>query len=98
MLNNAYILISEDLKNSKKEELQDKIKIFNEFTLAVDRMIAGEYVDTEYEGKPISEDYLEYIHKNKTGAFLKLSVFSILILLFLINSVSSFLHSATKIS
>lgn len=74
MLNNAYILISEDLKNSKKEELQDKIKIFNEFTLAVDRMIAGEYVDTEYEGKPISKDYLEYIHKNKTGAFLKLSV------------------------
>lgn len=37
-------------------------------------MIAGEYVDTEYEGKPISKDYLEYIHKNKTGAFLKLSV------------------------
>lgn len=69
MLNNAYILISEDLKNSKKEELQDKIKIFNEFTLAVDRMIAGEYVDTEYEGKPISKDYLEYIHKTKQVHF-----------------------------
>ena len=37
-------------------------------------MIAGEYVDTEYEGKEISEKYLEYIHQNKTGALLKLCV------------------------
>ena len=37
-------------------------------------MIAGEYVDTEYEGKQITEEYLEYIHQNKTGALLKLSV------------------------
>ena len=41
---------------------------------AVDRMIAGEYVDTEYEGKQISSEYLEYTHKNKTGALLKLCV------------------------
>jgi geranylgeranyl diphosphate synthase type II len=40
--------------------------------VAVDRMIAGEYVDTEFEGKPISSDYLEYMHTNKTGALLKL--------------------------
>ena len=37
-------------------------------------MIAGEFVDTEFEGKPISEDYLDYIHKNKTGALLTLCV------------------------
>ena len=37
-------------------------------------MIAGEYVDTEFEGKPISSEYLEYIHINKTGALLKLCV------------------------
>jgi geranylgeranyl diphosphate synthase type II len=37
-------------------------------------MIAGEYVDTEFEGKEISEEYLEYNHKNKTGALLKLCV------------------------
>ena len=37
-------------------------------------MIAGEYVDTEYEGKQISKDILKYIHENKTGALLKLSV------------------------
>lgn len=74
LLNNAYILISKDLKKSNKEELENKIKVFNEFGLAVDRMIAGEYVDTEYEGKQISKEYLEYIHKNKTGALLKLCV------------------------
>ncbi len=75
LLNNAYIIISEDLKNTTdKEELQLKMRVFNEFTIAVDRMIAGEYVDTEFEGKPISSDYLEYMHKNKTGALLKLCV------------------------
>ena len=66
LLNQAYIVISEDLKN--------KLKVFNEFSTAVDRMIAGEYIDTEYEGKQITDEYLEYIHKNKTGALLKLCV------------------------
>ena len=37
-------------------------------------MIAGEYIDTELEGKQISAQTLEYIHKNKTGALLKLCV------------------------
>ena len=74
LLNNAYIVISNDLKQSQKEELERKIKVFNEFSLAVDRMIAGEYVDTEYEGKEITREDLEYIHKNKTGALLKLCV------------------------
>jgi geranylgeranyl diphosphate synthase type II len=79
LLNNAYIVIAEDLQKSAKtnlgtEELQRKLQVFNEFGIAVDRMIAGEYVDTEFEGKPISKDYLEYIHKNKTGALLKLCV------------------------
>lgn len=72
LLNQAYIVISEDLKNS--QELERKIKVFNEFSLAVDRMIAGEYVDTEVEGKQIDDELLEYIHKNKTGALLKLCV------------------------
>ena len=77
LLNGAYIVISKDLKNTKlenKEELENKLKIFNEFSIAVDRMIAGEYVDTEYEGKEINDKYLEYIHKNKTGELLKLPV------------------------
>lgn len=74
LLNQAYIVISKDLINTKQEELNNKLKIFKEFTLAVDRMIAGEYIDTEYEGKQISDEYLEYIHQNKTGALLKLCV------------------------
>ncbi len=75
LLNNGYIVISEDLLNTKNpDELNKKLKIFNEFSLAVDRMIAGEYVDTEYEGKEISSEYLEYTHKNKTGELLKLCV------------------------
>jgi geranylgeranyl diphosphate synthase type II len=74
LLNNSYIVISNDLKITKQEELPKKLKVFEEFSLAVDRMIAGEYIDTEYEGKQISEEYLEYIHTNKTGALLKLCV------------------------
>ena len=68
------LLISEDLIKSESEELKNKLKVFNEFSTAVDRMIAGEYIDTEYEGKQITDEYLEYIHKNKTGALLKLCV------------------------
>ncbi len=74
LLNQAYIVISNTLQNTKKEELTKKIDVFQEFSKAVDRMIAGEFVDTEFEGKPISEDYLDYIHKNKTGALLTLCV------------------------
>ena len=73
LLNNAYMVISNDLKNTK-EDLDTKLKVFNEFSYSVDRMIAGEYVDTEYEGKEIMEEYLDYIHINKTGALLKLCV------------------------
>ena len=75
LLNNAYIVISKDLKKSQNMyDLDKKLNVFNEFSLAVDRMIAGEYIDTEYEGKKISSDYLEYTHQNKTGALIKLSV------------------------
>ena len=75
LLNNSYIVISDDLKNTEnKLELNRKLQIFDEFTIAVDRMIAGEYVDTEYEGRKVSKEDLDYIHKNKTGALLKLCV------------------------
>ena len=75
LLNQAYIVISNALiKTENKEELDLKIKAFNEFSIAVDRMIAGEYVDTEFEGKDISSEYLEYNYNNKTGALLKLCV------------------------
>ena len=75
LLNQAYIVISKAmLKTENKYELELKIKAFNEFSIAVDRMIAGEYVDTEFEGKDISSEYLEYNYNNKTGALLRLCV------------------------
>ena len=75
LLNYAYIAISNDLKNTTDEkELSKKIKVFNEFSVAIDRMIVGEYVDTEFEGKPISSEYLEYMHKNKTGKLICMCV------------------------
>lgn len=78
LLNQAYITLSEELEysveNEFKECYKNKIRAFNEFTKAVDRMIAGEYLDTELEGKEISKKLLQYIHENKTGALLKLCV------------------------
>lgn len=74
LLNNAYMVISEDLKNAKPEDLNSKIRVFHELSNAVDRMIVGEYVDTELEGKKITPDELKYIHENKTGALLKIAV------------------------
>ena len=76
LLNQAYIVISDEIlysiENQYKENFHNRARVFNEFTKAVDRMIAGEYLDTELEGKNISKDMLEYIHVNKTGALLKL--------------------------
>lgn len=66
LLNNAYKVLL------KAEEKQ--MQALQEFSEAVDRMIIGEYVDTEFEGKAISEEYLDYIHTNKTAALLKASI------------------------
>lgn len=75
MLNNAYLIISKDLiSTTNNNERNQKIKSFNELTIAIDRLIAGEYVDTESEGKNISKEKLKYIHENKTGAFLRACV------------------------
>ncbi len=75
LLNQAYIVISNELlKDIDSQDLNNKVRAFNEFSKAVDRMIAGEYIDTELEGKQISQEVLEYIHVNKTGALLKLCV------------------------
>jgi len=74
LLNNAYSVISEYLLQENNIDINLKLKAFNEFSLAVHNMIVGEYIDTEFEGKPISNEYLEYIHNNKTGALIKASV------------------------
>ena len=79
LFNYAYMVLSKELLNSIKsgaseEELQKQIIVFNEITNAVDKMVNGEYLDTVLEGQDISLDLLKYIHKNKTGEFLKLPV------------------------
>lgn len=71
LFNQAYIVISKDLAQKVN---QNKIRVFKEFSNAVDRMIAGEYLDTELEGKKINQKMLQYIHENKTGELLKLSI------------------------
>lgn len=43
LLNNAYLVISENLKNNLTKE---NIECFYELSYAVDRMLIGEYVDT----------------------------------------------------
>ena len=73
LLNYAYNLIINDIINNGDNE-NKKLRAFKEFSCGIDRMIAGEYVDTEYEGKEISSQYLEYMHENKTGALIKASV------------------------
>jgi len=75
LLNGAYKIVVDDIKNTTDaEEKSRKIDALYELSYGVDRMIAGEYVDTEYEGKEISSDYLEYMHENKTGALIKAPV------------------------
>ena len=71
LLNYAYLIISEELRYNISI---NKIEAFQELAHAVDRVIIGEYVDTEYEGKKVLIDQLEYMHKNKTGALIKASV------------------------
>ena len=74
LLNGAYQVIAKNILEESNEKLQkQKIIAFKELVDSTDRMIAGEYVDTEFEGQPISSEYLEYMHKNKTGALLRAS-------------------------
>ena len=69
------MVISKELNNSlNSSELNNKILAFKEISYGTYRMIAGEYVDTEFEGQEISNEYLEYMHNNKTGALIKASV------------------------
>ena len=68
------MVIIQDLENSNTNDISQKVKILKEFSKAIDKMIAGEYLDTELEGKQITQEDLNYIHENKTGALLKISV------------------------
>ena len=56
---------------------QDKmLKVLEEFLVAAgaEKLIAGQVVDIDSEGKQISEETLNFIHENKTAALFKLSM------------------------
>lgn len=52
------------------------LRVLGEFVVAAgaEKLIAGQVVDIDSEGKQISEETLNYIHENKTGALFKLSM------------------------
>ena len=75
LLNNAYLVISDILEKEKDQEMLIlELQAFKELAFGTDKMLIGEYVDTEFEGQEISNEYLEYMHNNKTGALIKASV------------------------
>lgn len=77
LLNQAYMVISNEILKTDKsnyQELKNKSRAFNELAVGTDRMLLGEYLDTELENKNISKELLQYIHENKTGALLKASI------------------------
>lgn len=75
LLNGAYKILIDDIGDTQDlSEKNRKIDALYELSSGIDRMIAGEYVDTEFEGKEISSEYLEYMHENKTGALIKAPV------------------------
>lgn len=52
------------------------LRVLEEFMVAAgaEKLIAGQVVDIDSEGKQISKETLHYIHENKTGALFKLSM------------------------
>ena len=74
LFNWGYMVISDDLMASDVADLPAKLRVLNEFSHAIDRVAAGEYVDTVETGHQIDMDELEYIHQNKTGELLRFSV------------------------
>lgn len=74
LLNKAYTLMSEYLKKETDANIFKKIEALGLFSESINKMIIGEYIDTEYEGKMITGEYLEYMYKQKTGALIKASV------------------------
>lgn len=72
LMNHSYAIIAKEIqKESNPEDIERKIRILNEFSGAIQEMIAGEYLDTECEGKQISKEELDYIHDKKTAAFFR---------------------------
>jgi len=72
LFNKAYKVAVYSLKT--QANLNEKICALTELIDSTEKMIKGEYVDTYFEGKEISNEYLEYIHDNKTAALIAGSI------------------------
>ena len=80
LLSSAYEVMLKDclLYISEAEKLKNKVKAAFEICkgTGVRGMVQGQVADVENEGKPCSTDLLEFIHSNKTAAFIKSAVLS----------------------
>ena len=63
-------------KTDKKTDPRILLKVLEEFVVnaGAEKLIAGQVVDIDSEGKQIDKQTLNYIHENKTGALFKLSL------------------------
>lgn len=60
-------------------EADRRLRVLREIAAAagtIDALIGGQAMDLESEGKSVSPDTLEYIHRSKTGALIRASVVS----------------------
>ncbi len=59
-----------------KADAKTVLRVLEEFVInaGAERLIGGQVVDIDSEGKQISKETLDYIHNNKTGALFKLSL------------------------
>ena len=58
-------------------EAERRVRVITEIAAAagtVNGMVGGQVADVEAEGKPVSADALEYIHRSKTAALIRASV------------------------
>ena len=61
------------LANDTKLGESTRLRLVAELAIAAGRMVAGQQLDLESEGKPVSASDVERIHKNKTGALISFS-------------------------
>ena len=69
-------------KTPESVAAQTVLKVLEEFLVSAgaEKLIAGQVVDIDSEGKQIDKKTLTFIHENKTGALFKLSIRAVAIL------------------
>ena len=70
------IIIQKTKCGENEVKYETLLKVLEEFTVSAgaEKLISGQVVDIDSEGKQISKETLKFIHENKTGALFKLSV------------------------